>query len=371
MRGLGRMLRSRPMHPPGGGYRHRGRRGGNTGVILLLIEILRVGWDHIPPITLSLVLGMVFIFINPVHWQMLPLGQACLSATKIIRSPGQQTYRILSHAFFHGDDIHLYYNMISLIHKGQQLEPRVGMHMYALMVASMTILEAGFYIMVVDGLRMIFGYGAPLVGSDCCVGFSGVLFGMKVILQQTDTNSDRVSTFFGLFSIPSRHAHWFELLLVSIIMPQSSFLGHLCGILAGLVVSHFYVGLISPRTHTYSYASDDSTNTSQRRRFSSDNSRMVNYDCPMTGCNHQFWTADELEFHINASHFNNRRNEYFSSSAREGSSHGENASSHEPAVERGIEHSTIPSNTNSTVHESRHLTQQELRERRIAKMQRQ
>src|SRR5689334_12289551 len=39
----------------------------------------------------------------------------------------------------------------------------------------------------------------------------------------------------GMIPVPSRHVYWAELLLISIISPNASFLGHLSGILAGLL----------------------------------------------------------------------------------------------------------------------------------------
>ncbi|KNC81977.1 hypothetical protein SARC_05726 [Sphaeroforma arctica JP610] len=214
MRGLGRMMRSAPRHGAGGGFRHRGIPGGgggrrgNMGLLLLVIEILRVGWDRIPPATLSLLSGMVFVFLNPVNWHMHSPGQACLSATRILHNPAHNAYRGVTHAFYHASDFHLYYNMVSLIHKGMQLEPRLGMQLYVGVLGAIVVIESLIYVFVVETLMMVFGRHAPMVGSDCSLGFSGVLFGMKVVLQATNPNPNTVSSFFGLFTVPNKYAHW-------------------------------------------------------------------------------------------------------------------------------------------------------------------
>jgi len=66
---------------------------------------------------------------------------------------------------------------------------------------------------------------------QCAVGFSGVLFAMKVVLNY---NSEGYTQYWGL-NIPMKYLAWFELLLIQIVTPNASLLGHLCGILMGLL----------------------------------------------------------------------------------------------------------------------------------------
>jgi len=68
----------------------------------------------------------------------------------------------------------------------------------------------------------------------CTVGFSAVIFALKVVLSyRTPNHPQRVS--FLPFTVPSKYVYWVELLLIQLITPRASFVGHLCGILSGLL----------------------------------------------------------------------------------------------------------------------------------------
>lgn len=78
------------------------------------------------------------------------------------------------------------------------------------------------------------GAGGGLMGS-CAVGFSAVLFGLKAVLF---TGSPGWSQIMGV-SVPTKYAAWAELVAVQLIAPEASLLGHLCGIVSGML--HVYV----------------------------------------------------------------------------------------------------------------------------------
>lgn len=69
---------------------------------------------------------------------------------------------------------------------------------------------------------------------NCVAGFSGVIFGLKVILNANPRYGQTATRIFGL-PFPGGAAPWTELFMVAAVMPNSSFLGHLCGIFAGLL----------------------------------------------------------------------------------------------------------------------------------------
>lgn len=125
---------------------------------------------------------------------------------------------------------HLVYNMLSLLWKGIQLETSMGSIEFASMVAALLGLSQGITLLLAKSLLLFFDYGTAYY-HQYAVGFSGVLFAMKVVLN---AQSDDYASVHGMI-IPARHAAWAELILIQLFVPRVSFLGHLGGILAGLL----------------------------------------------------------------------------------------------------------------------------------------
>ena len=46
---------------------HSGRRAPGLGIILLAAQMMQYGFHRIPPVTLSAILGQVFLFLNPLN----------------------------------------------------------------------------------------------------------------------------------------------------------------------------------------------------------------------------------------------------------------------------------------------------------------
>ena len=57
---------------------------------------------------------------------------------------------------------------------------------------------------------------------------------MKVVNIHHNNQEQKRTSFFA-FLVPMRYAVWLELVIIQVMVPKSSFLGHLAGILAGLV----------------------------------------------------------------------------------------------------------------------------------------
>lgn len=137
--------------------------------------------------------------------------------------------RLFLSAFYHIGESHLVYNMMSLLWKGIQLETSMGSSEFASMVVTLLGLSQGVTLLLSKSLLLFFDYGRPYY-REYAVGFSGVLFAMKVVLN---SQSD-YSNIHGLI-IPSRLAAWAELILIQVLVPDASFIGHLGGILAGIL----------------------------------------------------------------------------------------------------------------------------------------
>lgn len=106
----------------------------------------------------------------------------------------------------------------------------MGSTEFASMIAALLGLSQGINLIMAKALLLFFDYDRPYY-SEFAVGFSGVLFGMKVVLN---AQSDNYTYVHGMI-LPARYAAWAELFLIQMLVPNVSFLGHLGGILAGLI----------------------------------------------------------------------------------------------------------------------------------------
>ena len=156
--------------------------------------------------------------------------RSCLNPAAILRKG--QYRRLLESSFLHGDDYHLYYNMASLLWKGASIEPIIGPVAFAMMLVYLLVVGQLLYI-AAGVLLLAAGYDG--VFASCAVGFSGVLFGLKAILNAFSPATTRI---WGC-TVPTKYAAWAELLVIQLVTPHASMTGHACGILAGL--SYIYV----------------------------------------------------------------------------------------------------------------------------------
>ncbi|XP_031452217.1 rhomboid-related protein 4 isoform X2 [Phasianus colchicus] len=203
---------------------HRRQGRVNAGLLLLLYQISQVGLQNIPSVTLAVLVLNVFFFLNPVR----PLHEACISVREAFYRQNWQ--RLLLSPVHHVDDWHLYYNMISMLWKGIMLERKLGSVWFAYIIAVFSVLTGVVYVLL--ELMLVKILNDPSYEMSCAVGFSGVLFALKVL--NNHYNPGRVSSVLGL-QISSKYACWAELVAIHFISPGTSFAGHLAGILVGLM----------------------------------------------------------------------------------------------------------------------------------------
>ena len=196
------------------------------GLFLLGYQLLKnIGLTNIPPVTLVSIIVQVSIYLNVVN-----VPRLCISGASVARD--QDWLRLVVPSLRHTHDIHLYYNMVSLAWKGLEMERRLGSVKYFITLILLTFLSSIFYvILAMVGAEVL---EDPTLMTECAIGFSGVLFAMKVVNIHHSNQEQERTSFFG-FLVPMRYAVWLELLIIQIMVPKSSFLGHLAGILAGLV----------------------------------------------------------------------------------------------------------------------------------------
>ncbi|KAL0292999.1 UNVERIFIED_CONTAM: Rhomboid-like protein 14, mitochondrial [Sesamum radiatum] len=208
----------------------RGRgRGGMLGLLLLqaLSEYCRL--ERKPPVTAGLIAANTLIYLRPkfLHPILPSLNQVWFNPYLILKN--KDLKRFILSAFYHIGESHLVYNMLSLLWKGIQLESAMGSIEYASMVAALVGMSQGITLLLAKVL-LLFDYERAYY-NEYAVGFSGVLFAMKVVLYSQSDNYAYVQG----FVVPTRYAAWAELILIQMFVPGVSFLGHLGGILAGLL----------------------------------------------------------------------------------------------------------------------------------------
>lgn len=203
------------------------------GVLLLLSHVLyKVGLEAIPPVTLLIVLAQAAVYLQMFDLPWRSHSDACISVDSVLFR--KQWWRILYGTLEHADSLHLYYNMVSFIWKGMVLENMLGSGQFLYIVSLFSVLCGGTLV----GLNYILG---TLVDSSffyqCAVGFSGVIFALKVLDNRYFPGQRR--HIMGLdINLPSGYVVWLELVLIQLIAPNASFVGHLAGILVGLAYAH-------------------------------------------------------------------------------------------------------------------------------------
>lgn len=190
---------------------------------------MNMGVENIPPVTLALVAGQVAIFLDLLPQYFRTAQSVCMSSYLVWHRGNWE--RLLLSAFFHADDMHLYFNMASLLVKGRSLEKRFGSVYFFWLVSVFTALTSVFYV----GINLLLEERLQdhTYAMHCAVGFSGVLFAMKVLTTHYAPRGYHYAL--GFIPVPSRYLYWAELVLIQLITPNASFVGHLAGILVGLL----------------------------------------------------------------------------------------------------------------------------------------
>ncbi|XP_065285389.2 uncharacterized protein [Dermacentor albipictus] len=208
------------------------------GVMLLLNHVLfEVGVETIPPVTLLTVLAQACVFLQLFELPWRDIYGACISVDTVLFK--KQWMRIFCGAVEHGDSLHLYYNMVSFIWKGKLLEPPFGSAQFAyiiiLFTALCSVVFVGLNYLLARFIDVSFDY-------HCGVGFSCVIFTLKV-LSNYYFPEQRRRVLGIIVDLPSGQIVWVELVLLQLVTPNASFVGHLAGILVG--VAYVY-GVITP-----------------------------------------------------------------------------------------------------------------------------
>uniref|UniRef100_H3DNT7 Rhomboid domain containing 1 n=1 Tax=Tetraodon nigroviridis TaxID=99883 RepID=H3DNT7_TETNG len=200
------------------------QRGSQLGLLLLASQLFQVGLGNVPPVTLA-VLGLnVYLYLFPAA----PLMQACVSVQRAYWF--KEWHRLLLSPLHHADDFHLYFNMASFLWKGIRLERRLGGAWFLYLLSVFSVLTGVVYLVLETLLAEL--TQDQSYSMQCAVGFSGVLFALKVLSNHYHPGG--VTYVMGL-PVSNRYASWVELVLIHITAPGTSLIGHLSGIVVGLL----------------------------------------------------------------------------------------------------------------------------------------
>ncbi|KAK1945079.1 Rhomboid-related protein 4 [Phytophthora citrophthora] len=198
------------MFGPNIGHRGRGNVGRNgQGIALMLMLVRQIQQlERKPPVTLGLMALMYGLHFQKMQTPEL-FAPYSLCPDRVLSN--WDLKRIVGSALIHGDDWHLYHNMVSFLWKGYNLEYKLGSPRFLLTVGYLLVL---CHVLVV------------VVALVLATGFQ-----MPVLLNH---NSPAFSSVYG-FQVPTKYAAWLELVVIHFLVPRSSFIGHMCGILAGYI----------------------------------------------------------------------------------------------------------------------------------------
>ncbi|CAE7601271.1 RBL15, partial [Symbiodinium sp. KB8] len=140
-------------------------------------------------------------------------------------------FRLASSAFLHGGILHILMNMASLLAMGPSVESILGTAQFVTLVLAAVLLEGLIYVCVCVGCWAVTSDAAWL--HMYAVGFSGVLFTLAV--EEASLSPNPTRSVFGLFRVPTRLYPWVLLVLLQFAIPNISFLGHLSGLLVGVL----------------------------------------------------------------------------------------------------------------------------------------
>mmetsp|Transcript_7152 Transcript_7152/g.11294 ORF Transcript_7152/g.11294 Transcript_7152/m.11294 type:complete len:313 (-) Transcript_7152:1467-2405(-) len=148
-----------------------------------------------------------------------------------------QVYRVFTAPWFHSGLLHIAFNMMALVPMGTSLERSIG---------SINFLYLNFLFMLVAGVAdlaisstLFYTKVYPNFFGECGVGYSGVLFGLIVVDTHHSTSPYR--SIFGMFNVPNKLYPWALLILISLLAQSVSFIGHLCGMVAGYAYCYHLV----------------------------------------------------------------------------------------------------------------------------------
>ena len=200
-------------------------------------------YQQLPFTTRSVVTVNVFAFVFNAFLQLFSYSTLCLIPSLMLRNVTGQAYRIFTSAFTHASFFHLLVNMTAFIQIGAfGLEMKLGSVTFALLVFLFTILCGIVHVFLASAMWYLLGMSGYM--NECAVGFSGVIFSLVVL--DTAFSNIRQRDVFGLFVVNAYMYPFALIAIVQMLAPNSSFLGHLSGVVVGSLYVKGYLNKMIP-----------------------------------------------------------------------------------------------------------------------------
>lgn len=192
------------------------------------------------PRLLTLFIAAVCMLLFVLRIASSDISVVCFLPSRVITR--FEIYRIFTGPFFHGGLLHILFNIVAWMFIGKDYEKAVGTLPAAYSV----------FILLIPLIASLHCCAAYLIDAlaetharnQCTIGISGVLFALLVV--NIEASAVPSISVFGLFSLPSRWYPWLLALVLQLLSPNLSFLGHLSGIALGYAISFGYLHRLTP-----------------------------------------------------------------------------------------------------------------------------
>jgi glycosylphosphatidylinositol transamidase len=184
----------------------------------------------LPLFTLGLCAVLIFVHVAHSLVGVFAVPSLCLSPLQVVASLSQlellgSVRRLACSPFVHANLSHLALNTLSLASIGTRLEDAVGTVQVAALHFWCLIGSELLYVVVASALRV----------SECVIGYSAILFGLWVVHCLTvDTSPVELGP--G-YVVPAWTAPLLAIVLIQVLLPNVSFLGHVCGAAFGVLMA--------------------------------------------------------------------------------------------------------------------------------------
>ncbi|KAI8826810.1 uncharacterized protein EV422DRAFT_11677 [Fimicolochytrium jonesii] len=218
-------------HPTGGG------RSGTS--------IFRTALQKITLYFTSLTLGTTIIiglcvFIHLLNILFSLTDNFCLQSPAYFSSPLSSFPKLFTNHFTHTDIFHLIGNMFVFPAVAGPLERDLGTFQFLHAVGIILALVASFLYIIVGG---VIGVIIKAIGQQCSLGLSGLIFALMTV-EAWQGRPPFEHVHIGSWEILGHYLPWIIFGISSIIYPWSSFVGHLTGILAGILYGMGFLDIL-------------------------------------------------------------------------------------------------------------------------------